>query len=94
MKFCPGVVPQWPSSRGLMCCRLQRLAQQRIVEQIDLTDGQIVRGAPVRVHARQEIGVDRGVTRQREKCVCGARDHHLFVCRNDADHDRGRRTPK
>ena len=46
------MVPQWPSSRGLMCSRRQRLAQQRIVEQIDLPDREVVRGAP--------IGVDRG----------------------------------
>ena len=51
MKFWPGVVPQWPSSRGLMCSSLQRLAQQRIVEQINLPDGQIVGGPPVGVDA-------------------------------------------
>ena len=55
MKFWPGVVPQCPSSRGLMCCGLQRLAQQRIVEQIDLADRQVVGGAPVGVDPREEI---------------------------------------
>ena len=49
MKFSPGVVPQWPSRRGLMCSLLERLLQQRIVEQVDLADRQIVRRAPVGV---------------------------------------------
>ena len=55
MKFWPGVVPQWPSSRGLMWDGCKRLAQQRIVEQIDLADGQVVGGAPVGVDAGEEI---------------------------------------
>ncbi|MGY4446679.1 hypothetical protein ACVWZR_001339 [Bradyrhizobium sp. i1.3.1] len=29
--------------------RPQRLAQQRIVEQIDLPDGEVVRGAPIAI---------------------------------------------
>ncbi len=37
---------------------VQRLAQQRVVQQVDLPDGQVVRGAPPRVDAR-----DRGVVR-------------------------------
>ena len=49
MKFSPGVVPQWPSKRGLMCASFQRLLQQRIVEQIDLPDREIVGGAPIGV---------------------------------------------
>ena len=33
----------------------QRLGQQRIVEQVDLADGEVVRGAPVGVHAREFV---------------------------------------
>ena len=39
----------------------QRLRQQRIVEQIDLSDRQVVGGAPVRVETRQVVGSERGV---------------------------------
>ncbi len=56
MRLRPGDVPQWPSSRGLMCCGLQRLAQQRIVVQVDLRDGQVVGGLPVAVHLLQLRG--------------------------------------
>jgi hypothetical protein len=37
----------------------QRLAQERVVEQIDLADREIVGGPPVRVHSREEIGGER-----------------------------------
>ena len=47
MKLNPGDVPQWPSSRGLTCSSLQRLAEQRIVEQVDLADRQIVGSPPI-----------------------------------------------
>ena len=50
MKLRPGEVPQWPSRRGLMCSDAQRLAQQRVVLQIDLADGQVVGGVPVALH--------------------------------------------
>ena len=56
MKFWPGVVPQCPSSRGLMCAGCSGSRQQRVVEQIDLTDRQIVRGTPVGVQQLQGFG--------------------------------------
>ena len=34
----------------------ERLAQERIVEQVNLPDGKIVRRTPVRVHAAQLVG--------------------------------------
>jgi hypothetical protein len=37
----------------------QRLAQQRVVVEVDLADGDVVGGAPVRVHARQQVGRER-----------------------------------
>ena len=49
MKFRPGVVPQWPSRRGLMCSCVSGSSQQRIVEEIDLADGEVVGGAPPRI---------------------------------------------
>ena len=60
MKFSPGVVPQWPSSRGLMCSSCERLAQQRVVEQVDLPDGEVVGGPPVGVHPGPASRVERG----------------------------------
>ena len=36
--------------------RLQRLQQQRVVEQVNLADGQVVGGAPVRVQQPQRFG--------------------------------------
>jgi hypothetical protein len=44
MKLRPGVVPQWPPR--LYVLELERLLEQRIVEQIDLSDGEIVGGPP------------------------------------------------
>ena len=55
MKFRPGVVPQCPSRRGFDVLELERLAKERIVEQVDLPDGKIVRRAPVRVHAAEFV---------------------------------------
>ena len=39
--------------------RLQRLAQERVVEEVDLPDGEVVRGAPVGVDAAQLVGLER-----------------------------------
>ena len=52
-------MPQWPSSRGLTCSSAQRLAQQRVVEQVDLADRQVVGGAPVGVDPAQLLSVER-----------------------------------
>ena len=40
MRFSPGVVPKCPRRRGLMF-RAEGFAEQRVVEQIDLTDGEV-----------------------------------------------------
>jgi hypothetical protein len=56
MKFSPGVVPQCPSSRGFDVLNRQGLAQQRIVEQVYLPDGEVVRPVPVRVEEAQLLG--------------------------------------
>ena len=37
----------------------ERLAKQRIVEQINLADREVIRGAPVRVHAAQFVRRER-----------------------------------
>jgi len=50
MKFCPGVVPQWPSSMCFTIRQRQRPLQQRIVEKVKSADREVVRGAPVGVH--------------------------------------------
>ena len=44
--------------------RQQRLAQERVVEEVDLPDGEVVRGAPVRVDAAQLVGL-RAASRRR-----------------------------
>ena len=43
----------------LRVLELERLAQQRVVEQVDLADGEVVRGAPVRVHAAEKVVGER-----------------------------------
>ena len=50
------MVPQWPSSRGLMCPPLERLLQQRVVVEIDLADRQVIGRPPVGVHLAQFVG--------------------------------------
>jgi hypothetical protein len=51
MKFWPGVVPQWPERRGASRAPgSSGWLQQRIVIEIELSDRQIVGGAPVGVH--------------------------------------------
>jgi hypothetical protein len=42
-----------PQKAWLDVFRLERLAQQRIVEKIDLADGQVVGGAPIGIHLRE-----------------------------------------
>ena len=56
MKDRPGLDPQWPSRRFLMCSGLQRLAQQRIVVQIDHAQAEVIAGAPVGVGLAQLVG--------------------------------------
>ena len=53
MKFRPGVVPQWPSSRGLICSSDRGFLQQRVGVKINLADGQIVRRPPISVDERR-----------------------------------------
>ena len=59
MKFSPGTVPKWPSSRGLTWSWREWLAQQRVGEQIDLADGKVIGGAPPRIHGGQFGGGQR-----------------------------------
>ena len=67
MKFRPGVVPQWPSSRGLTCSALSGSSEQRIVEQIDLADREIVGRAPVAVYEFElrEVGLGCSILQNR-----------------------------
>src|SRR6185503_13439536 len=48
-----------PEQAGLDVLGAQRLAQERVGLQIDLADGQVVRGAPVRVDRRELVVVER-----------------------------------
>ncbi len=70
MKLRPGDVPQWPSSRGLMCSGAQRLAQQRVLAQIDLADRQVVRGAPVAMKLFRALWIEG--RHRRESITTGA----------------------
>jgi hypothetical protein len=36
-------------------CRTERFAQERVVKQIDLADREIVGGAPIRIHPREQV---------------------------------------
>ena len=45
----PGEVPQWPSSRGLMCCGACTAVRRNSASspQVDLPDRQVIGGAPI-----------------------------------------------
>ena len=49
-----------PEQPGLDVLGPQRLPQQRVVHQVDLTDGEVVRGSPVRVEQREVLFRKRG----------------------------------
>jgi hypothetical protein len=51
-----------PEQPRLDVLERQRLAQQRVVQQVDLPDGQVVRRAPPRVEALQLLAGKRNVT--------------------------------
>jgi hypothetical protein len=53
MKFKPGVLPQCPNSRGLMWIELQRLAQQWIGVEINLSHRKVVCRAPIGMYFAQ-----------------------------------------
>ena len=59
MKLSPVVVPQCPRRRGFDVFELERGFEQRIVLQIDLSDREVICGAPVGVHFFQQIGRQR-----------------------------------
>ena len=69
----PGRRAPVPEQSRLDVLGAQRLAQQRVVEQVDLADGQVVRGPPVRVDrlelARRRSG--RGRRRWGHGAPCG-----------------------
>jgi hypothetical protein len=46
---------------GLDVLELEGPLQQRVVEQVDLPDRQVIRGAPVGVHAAEEFGFRRRI---------------------------------
>ena len=58
--FRPGLVPQWPSSRGFTSGTWMLRLEQRVVEEVDLPDGQVVRRPPVRVDASELVIGERG----------------------------------
>jgi hypothetical protein len=48
-----------PEQARLHVLAVERLAQQRVVEQVDLADGQVVGGAPVRIEPLGVVGAER-----------------------------------
>ena len=60
--------------------RPQRLAQQRIVQQVDLRDGQVVGGVPVALHALQRRCVERAL----DTCKLRVRPGLPIGCGNGA----------
>ena len=63
MKLRPGVVPQWPEQPRLDVLGLQRLSQQRVVQQVDLADREVVGRAPVGVDEGELLGGQRSLGR-------------------------------
>jgi len=61
MRLSPGDVPPVAEQPRLDLLLAQRLAQQRIVEQVDLRDRQVVRGGPVAPHLAQLLGRQRSI---------------------------------
>ena len=59
MKFSPGVVPQCPSSRGFDVVGDEIAPEQGVVQQVDLADGQVVRGPPPGVDVVELLGRER-----------------------------------
>ena len=57
MKFRPGVVPPVAEQARLDVATQQRFAQQRVLEQIDLADREVVGGAPVGVNPLTELRI-------------------------------------
>ena len=70
MKFRPGVVPQWPSSRGLMCSSFSGSRSRGFSQQIDLADRKIIRGAPVGVDFPEFFRVKEDCLAQRRCLSC------------------------
>ena len=60
MKLMPGRGAEMPQQPGLHMGVGERLAQQRVVEQVDLPHRQVVGGAPPGVHARQSSAASSG----------------------------------
>ena len=88
MKFWPGRRAPVPEQPRLDVLGPQRFAQQRVVEQIDLADREVVRGAPVGVDAVEEISSRRHVDSSLcDDTISRARNHQFFVRRNHADRD-------
>ena len=54
-------MPQWPEQPRLDVLGGQRLSQQRVVEQVDLPDGEVVRGSPVGVQLGELLLGQRAV---------------------------------
>ena len=52
----PGCCSPMPEQARLDLFKLERDFQKRVVPQIDLTDGKVVRRAPISVHFTKKIG--------------------------------------
>ena len=59
MKDRPGLDPQWPSRRFLMCSGLSGSLQQGIVVQVDHPQAEVIAGAPVGVGLAQFVRAER-----------------------------------
>ena len=62
-----------PDHQRLDMRQRQRLAQQRIVVEIDLPDREIIGGAPIGVHQAQFVGPDAAGPLRRGGCPLGGR---------------------
>ena len=50
-----------PQQSRLDVLPAERFAEQRIIEQIDLSDAEIIRGEPIAVHLVQQLGRKRPI---------------------------------
>ena len=80
-KILPGGSAPVPQQPRLDVFFRERLAQQRIIQQIDLADAEIIRGAPIALHLFQQFGGERAARLCCSVEPCG---FSVFLCTSTA----------
>jgi hypothetical protein len=75
MKLETGAGAPMPKQTRLDVLGSQRLVQQRIIQKIDLADGQIVRRAPIGIEATQVLLFEDVLSSSIEYCILNGDTH-------------------